>query len=168
MPPIERSTADTSPLRRHRQARGWRLIDLARKTGCSRSSLSTIERGYVPNADVRRRIAQAFDVPEEALWAPEGATDTAAREAARALANLWKRLRERLGDDFYRGRGDVAFEITARGQPAIHVAGTTFFEGAQGEIVASKLEGGRGVFATVSADGVLEWDAVPAGDPALN
>jgi transcriptional regulator with XRE-family HTH domain len=56
-------------LRRIRKARGLSLTQVTVKTGIDPSSLSRIERGIIPSGPGwRRRIAEAFELPEEELF----------------------------------------------------------------------------------------------------
>ncbi|HHY35950.1 MAG TPA: helix-turn-helix transcriptional regulator [Firmicutes bacterium] len=52
-----------------RLRRGWSLTQLCVRTGIEPASLSKIERGIWPcGPGWRKRIAQALEVPEEALF----------------------------------------------------------------------------------------------------
>jgi len=148
-----------------RRRRGWKQADLAEAASVSRSAISAIERGYRPAEHVRERISRALGEPPWALWPDD---ETVARELARALSRLWERLLDELGEQFFEGAGAVGFEATATGRPAISVAGTTYFEAEDGRLVASRVEGGRAVFATIGEDGSLNWSAAPLADPAMN
>ena len=99
------------------------------------------------------------------LWPDD---DAVARDLARQLSKLWARLLAELGQHFFKGAGEVAFEATPAGRPAISVAGTTYFESEDGRLVASRVEAGRAVFATIGDDGSLNWSAAPLADPAMN
>jgi transcriptional regulator with XRE-family HTH domain len=56
-------------LRRIRKARGLSLTQVTVKTGIDPASLSRIERGIIPSGPGwRRRIAEAFELPEEELF----------------------------------------------------------------------------------------------------
>lgn len=56
-------------LRKIREERKWSLVKLCQLTGIDPGSLSRIERGYIyPYAGWRRRIAEAFGLPEEELF----------------------------------------------------------------------------------------------------
>ncbi|HHY33923.1 MAG: helix-turn-helix transcriptional regulator [Firmicutes bacterium] len=56
-------------LRQERQRRGWSLTQLTVKTGIDSAALSKIERGVWPcGPEWRRRISEAFDMPEDALF----------------------------------------------------------------------------------------------------
>src|SRR5690349_12504296 len=57
-------------LKRARSARGFSLVELARRSGVSRSMLNQIERGQsAPTINVLFKIAQALDEPFSALLA---------------------------------------------------------------------------------------------------
>jgi transcriptional regulator with XRE-family HTH domain len=57
-------------LRKEREGRGWSLTDLCAKTGIAPTTLSEIERGYRhAYPGWRKRIAQAFKLPEAKLFA---------------------------------------------------------------------------------------------------
>jgi len=56
-------------LRKERQRRGWSLTQLTVRTGIDSAALSKIERGIWPcGPGWRRRIAEAFGLPEEVLF----------------------------------------------------------------------------------------------------
>jgi transcriptional regulator with XRE-family HTH domain len=56
-------------LRRERENRGWSLAAVCMRTGISPSDLSLIERGHRPAyPGWRKRIAEAFDLPEAELF----------------------------------------------------------------------------------------------------
>ncbi len=57
-------------LRSVRLERGWSLVKLCQKTGIDPGTLSRIERGYIfPYSGWRKRIAEAFGLPEDMLFA---------------------------------------------------------------------------------------------------
>ena len=90
--------------------------------------------------------------------------DAPARDDARALADLWRRVREALGDSV---RGDVEFEVTPKGRHAVRVGEVLYFD-AGGELIASRVRGGRAEYGPVR-DGRVEWGAsVPLAPPELN
>lgn len=61
-----------TPLRHERTRRRWSLTRLCALTGIAPSDLSLLERGLRPAfPGWRRRIAQAFDLPETALFPAE-------------------------------------------------------------------------------------------------
>nr|WP_319491473.1 XRE family transcriptional regulator [uncultured Desulfobacter sp.] len=73
-------------IRSFRQSRNWTLAQLASKIGIQEGPLGRIERGgNLPSATVIYNLAQALDVPTDALFAPDpsqaraeaGKTDTA-------------------------------------------------------------------------------------------
>ena len=56
-------------LRAERIQRGWSLMDVAVKCRIDPAALSKIERGVWPTGpEWRRRIAEAFGMPEEELF----------------------------------------------------------------------------------------------------
>jgi transcriptional regulator with XRE-family HTH domain len=59
-------------LRTERQRRGWSLTQLTALTSIATSDLSSLERGLRPAyPGWRRRIARAFRLPEEELFAEQ-------------------------------------------------------------------------------------------------
>jgi transcriptional regulator with XRE-family HTH domain len=63
-------------LRTIRKERGWSLTQLTVKTGIDGSSLSKIERGIWPcGPGWRKRLAEAFELPEEELFRRVGESD---------------------------------------------------------------------------------------------
>jgi len=60
----------TLKLREERQRRGWSLVDVTMKTRIAGADVSLIERGLRPAyPGWRRRLSQAFGVPEAELFA---------------------------------------------------------------------------------------------------
>ena len=71
-------------MRLERKRREWSLMDLAMRCRIDPGALSRIERGKWPcGPGWRRRIAEAFGMPEEVLFAevPEDGRETAAKRA---------------------------------------------------------------------------------------
>lgn len=61
-------SALASRLRIEREARGWTMADLARRSGVSKAAISKIERGETsPTAAILVRLASAFDLTLAAL-----------------------------------------------------------------------------------------------------
>jgi len=57
------------PLRTIRREKGWKIKDLAAKTGFSRSWLSMIERGvYFPPEWTIKKIADVLEIPYEKAY----------------------------------------------------------------------------------------------------
>jgi transcriptional regulator with XRE-family HTH domain len=74
-----------------RQARGWKLSDLADKAKVSVSFLSLVESGdRQPSLDVLRRVAQALKLPSEALILMSFQSDANLRGADPAMSKLRK------------------------------------------------------------------------------
>ena len=60
----------TLKLREERQRRGWSLVDVTMKTGIASADVSLMERGLKPAyPGWRRRLSQAFGLPEAELFA---------------------------------------------------------------------------------------------------
>lgn len=58
-------------VRRVRQQRGWSQTFLSGRTGIASTDISRLERGIVPAwPGWRRRISEAFQLPEIELFAP--------------------------------------------------------------------------------------------------
>lgn len=56
-----------------RAERDWSQADLAERLGVSRQSVNAIETGkYDPSLPLAFRISAVFDLPIEAIFAPEG------------------------------------------------------------------------------------------------
>jgi transcriptional regulator with XRE-family HTH domain len=56
-------------LRRERERRHWSLTYITRRTGIAANDLSMLERGLRPAfPGWRKRIARAFDLPEDRLF----------------------------------------------------------------------------------------------------
>ena len=69
-------------LRTIRRTKGLALWGLAARAGVSATTLSAVERwGYLPGADVRRRVAEALGVGAPDIW-PETSQDGIRREAS--------------------------------------------------------------------------------------
>jgi transcriptional regulator with XRE-family HTH domain len=62
---------DDHPVHVARKEKGWRLEDLGSRTGCSKPMLSNVERGYIPPARSRLKIAKALETTPEQLWPDE-------------------------------------------------------------------------------------------------
>lgn len=59
-------------MRAERQRRGWSLVTVCQKTGISPPDISLIERGHKPAyPGWRRRLSQAFGLPEDELFTVE-------------------------------------------------------------------------------------------------
>lgn len=61
-------TRADSPVREARKKKYDRLVDAAEAIGISVGYLSMIENGYVPNEQLRGRIADTLEVPPSQLW----------------------------------------------------------------------------------------------------
>ncbi len=62
----------SNTIRAAREARGWTQAELAERVGVSRKTINTVENGvFVPSTIVALRIARAFALPVEALFALE-------------------------------------------------------------------------------------------------
>ena len=83
--------------------------------------------------------------------------------ATRGVA-LLKRLKAQLGDDFYKGTGGVAFELTEEGRVLLHCGGLTYFEEDNTkQLVAAREADGTPQLAVVEGGGLGEWREVKAG-----
>jgi putative transcriptional regulator len=65
-----------------RDERRWTQVDLAERTGVSRQTIISIEKGkYDPSLPLAFKIADAFELPLEQIFLP-------ARELGRSTADL--------------------------------------------------------------------------------
>ena len=153
-----------------RRRRGLNLTqeEVAERAGIVRAHVTLVEGGYVPSEVTQRKLAGALGVEPDALWPAGDPAAAAASLAAVALSRLWRRLVDRLGPEFPRGRGDVDFEVTEAGRLTIHVGPRMFFEDDQGSLVVVEARGGRAIFGRLTDDGLIEWPAAPLADPGLN
>lgn len=65
-------------LKEERRRRGWTLVRVCQLTGIDPATLSRLERGHLfPYPGWRRRLAEAFGLPEEVLFeeVPENERD---------------------------------------------------------------------------------------------
>ncbi len=93
--------------------------------------------------------------------------DPTNEEQAAEAAALLRKVRERLGPDFFQGRGDVVVQIK-EGRVALRSAELIFFR-LQGRLVASREVGGRFESAVIEEDGSFTFAAAaPAGRPEDN
>jgi molybdate-binding protein/transcriptional regulator with XRE-family HTH domain len=66
------ATTSTNRVKDFRQARGWSQLELAERTGISRSGISAIEsHRLVPSVDAALQLARAFECTVEALFAAD-------------------------------------------------------------------------------------------------
>lgn len=64
----------TNTIKVQRAIHNWTQEELADRVGVTRKTINTIENGrYVPSAYLAIRIAQAFGVPVEVVFAIDGA-----------------------------------------------------------------------------------------------
>ena len=82
---------------------------------------------------------------------------------AAALARRLKDLQLDLPDGSIKNVGFVDGD-----QVVLHVGDVRWFESDQGELVASRVRGGRVEFGHPEKGGELVWTAVPLGDAAMN
>ena len=63
----------TNGIKAAREARGWTQADLAERVGVTRKTINTVENNvFVPSTIVALKIARAFEMPVEDLFALNG------------------------------------------------------------------------------------------------
>lgn len=125
-----------------------RLDEMAEYTECSRSHVLRAGLGAVYRQFQHER--------------------TRAEERARRGLELLDDLKERLGDDFYKGHEGVGFEITPEGRVMVHVGDRHYFREDNGELVVGRIKGGRAEFSPIGPNGELDWMVTALGEPDLN
>jgi hypothetical protein len=90
-----------------------------------------------------------------------------------APAERWQRIidamKDRLGDDYFGGHGDVEFERTERGRSIVRYRGFVWFVDRDGRaLVASRTHGGRAEYARITTEGEWHWLTVPLAPAGLN
>jgi predicted transcriptional regulator len=93
------------------------------------------------------------------------------RRSSEALAAegyaLLERLEQRLGERFFKGCGEAAFERMPNGQVSLRIRGEGYFEGAGGRLFKARDRDGRAEFAEIAEDGTV-GDWIVALEPQLN
>lgn len=64
--------APAATLKETREAAGLRLLDVARKAGCSISAVSMIESGWKPSIQLRAAVAHAVGASVGSFWDERG------------------------------------------------------------------------------------------------
>lgn len=134
--------------------------------------------GFKFRPDVRRRLEEMAETGDRSMTAVVTAAVNRLYDehveqrrfieerATRGMA-LLARVEERLGEKFYRGCGEVGFELTPQGRVLVHVGNTRYFEEG-GKLVAARVRGDSADFSPIGPNGELDWMSTPIGTPAMN
>jgi hypothetical protein len=83
-------------------------------------------------------------------------------------------IKARLGADYFTAArhdgepADVTFQLTTHGRSVVHYRELMFFRGAEGELVASRVRGGRAEFGEIGPDGEILWTMAPLAPAGAN
>lgn len=123
------------------------LLELSAELECSRTEV------------VRRAIRELKERVE--------ADRQECRQRGAEAVALFRRLQDRLGEQFFAGCGDVVFEATPKGRVAVRVGDDTYFED-EGEIIRARTRGGRAEYARIGPEGEAWLGMAPLAPAGVN
>jgi transcriptional regulator with XRE-family HTH domain len=117
-PPTD--TKSASAVAAIRKSRGWSQAELAASVGTTRETISKVETGLRPSAELRASLALALDETEERLFG-RGPTADELRELERVHNALLERHPQALHE------GPLSFELASQGRVCIHAGAGLYF-----------------------------------------